>query len=80
MLGGRLLVSSRTWVSARPGLTLDRIDNEGSYEPGNCRWTDTTTQTRNMRRNIWVVFRDERMCLLMPVEQQVSYVRVLSGK
>ena len=34
-----------------PGLMLDRIDNEGNYEPGNCRWTDKWTQSRNRRRS-----------------------------
>lgn len=32
------------------GLTLDRIDNDGPYAPGNCRWTDQTTQSHNSRR------------------------------
>jgi hypothetical protein len=29
------------------GLSIDRRDNEKGYEPGNCRWADTTTQSRN---------------------------------
>lgn len=34
-----------------PGLTLDRIDNNGNYEPGNCRWATVSEQNSNQRRS-----------------------------
>lgn len=33
------------------GLTLERINNERGYEPGNCRWATRTEQARNKRTN-----------------------------
>lgn len=47
----------------RRGLTLDRIDVDGDYGPGNCRWATWTVQARN-KRNARMVTRDGRtMCV-----------------
>ncbi|MFF9240081.1 hypothetical protein ACF1AL_14780 [Streptomyces sp. NPDC014801] len=41
----------------REELTLDRIDVNGNYEPGNCRWATVTEQARNKRSNRYLTFR-----------------------
>jgi hypothetical protein len=33
-----------------PGLSLDRIDTNGNYEPGNCRWSDHVVQAITRRK------------------------------
>ena len=61
--GGRGIIVCQRWrdsfenflsdMGKRPSFdyTLDRIDNNGNYEPGNCKWSTQSEQNKNQRRN-----------------------------
>lgn len=45
------------------GLELDRINNDGNYKPGNCRFVTPTENCRNKRNNRWYVLNGDRKIL-----------------
>ena len=40
-------------------MTIDRIDNDKSYKPDNCRWVTQKEQNNNTRRNVYIQFEGE---------------------
>lgn len=71
--GGRGITVCDRWKSfenfladmgERPlGHSIDRINNDGNYEPGNCRWATQKEQCRNQRDNHVLEFQGRRACL-----------------
>lgn len=67
--GGRGITFCKRWdvfenfladMGERPaGLSLDRIDNDGNYEPGNCRWATHSQQMNNTRLTRRVTYLGE---------------------
>lgn len=59
------------------GYTLDRINNDGNYEPGNCRWVPQKVQTRNYSRNVVVSYNGKEYVLKdLAEELGVPYKRL----
>lgn len=73
--GGRGIIVHDSWLNSfskflsdvgqRPSNkhTIDRIDNNRSYEPGNVRWATRKEQQRNRRCNLMISHEGETLCL-----------------
>lgn len=71
--GGRGIKVCDRWLSFEnfhrdmsphpPGTQIDRINNDGDYEPSNCRWVTRVENLRNMSRNVFWEFDGRRLCV-----------------
>jgi hypothetical protein len=93
--GGRGIVVCQRWLESfehfltdmgQPprGFSLDRIDNDGNYEPSNCRWASSAAQGRNRRTNVLIEWKGETRCVtewaeLLNVPSRLIFKRLRMG-
>lgn len=75
--GGRGITMCDRWLESfadfladmgekpRRGLTLERVNNSGNYEPGNCEWRTYTDQNNNLRSNRNLEYGGIKMSMAM---------------
>lgn len=86
--GGRGIKVCQRWHDFRnfcadmgkrpPNTTLDRIDNNGNYEPSNCRWADAKTQCNNRRNNTFITYKGKTQTLQQWADETGIYKNTIS--
>lgn len=94
--GGRGITIYEKWINSfenfykdvgdRPSLkhTLDRIDNDGNYEPGNVKWSTKKEQMRNRRNTIFLSYEGvvksiDDWCEQLNIKKHLVYSKIRSG-
>lgn len=95
--GGRGIEMCEEWVEdyiaffsymgERPSSlhSIERIDNNGNYEPGNCRWATKKEQARNRVSNVFVTYKGEHKCInewaeILNMNQMTLWSRIFRYK
>lgn len=94
--GGRGIQMCKEWMESfaaffayvcnKPvGMTLDRINVDGNYEPGNVRWATPVEQARNKRASTYIEWRGKRLHLAevagqLGISYGAAFMRFKRGK
>jgi hypothetical protein len=88
--GGRGITVCDRWLTfdnfladmgERPaGMEIDRIDNDGDYEPSNCRWATRKEQNRNSTHNRNVTHGGKTQCVTAWAEELGTTRKVIYGR
>lgn len=71
-LGSKGFHNFKTWArnnGYNDKLIIDRINNDGNYEPSNCRWVTLKYQQHNKRTNVFIQDNGEQLTVMQYAEK-----------